>query len=181
MIFFPFVWSHSNDTFATFRRSTRRFEGISPVEFTSATHESQFHEARGNYPRVIRLPFGRNCAVFVTQHRRIITKKGHRAYCFWTRKGTERKIVFQLLKTWPCSKIGSAKKTFLSFFFLIGVSKTGRRFNYTMFDRAIRTRPIRQARAINQSRSTIFDDDSTDPSSDLGRSISLPLMNFVRV
>lgn len=100
---------------------------------------------------------------------------------FWTRKGTERKIVFQLLKTWPCSKIGSAKKTFLSFFFLIGVSKTGRRFNYTMFDRAIRTRPIRQARAINQSRSTIFDDDSTDPSSDLGRSISLPLMNFVRV
>lgn len=117
MIFFPFVWSHSNDTFATFRRSTRRFEGISPVEFTSATHESQFHEARGNYPRVIRLPFGRNCAVFVTQHRRIITKKGHRAYCFWTRKGTERKIVFQLLKTWPCSKIGSAKKTFLSFFF----------------------------------------------------------------
>lgn len=87
----------------------------------------------------------------------------------------------KLLKTWPCSKIGSAKKTFLSFFFLIGVSKTGRRFNYTMFDRAIRTRPIRQARAINQSRSTIFDDDSTDPSSDLGRSISLPLMNFVRV
>lgn len=72
------------------------------------------------------------------------------------------------------------KKLFF-LFFLIGVSKTGRRFNYTMFDRAIRTRPIRQARAINQSRSAIFDDDSTDPSSDLGRSISLPLMNFVRV
>lgn len=178
MIFFPFVWSHSNDTFATFRRSTRRFEGISPVEFTSATHESQFHEARGNYPRVIRLPFGRNCAVFVTQHRRIITKKGH---CSGPGRERNAKLFFKLLKTWPCSKIGSAKKTFLSFFFLIGVSKTGRRFNYTMFDRAIRTRPIRQARAINQSRSTIFDDDSTDPSSDLGRSISLPLMNFVRV
>lgn len=181
MIFFPFVWSHSNDTFATFRRSTRRFEGISPVEFTSATHESQFHEARGNYPRVIRLPFGRNCAVFVTQHRRIITKKGHRAYCFWTRKGTERKIVFQnFLKRGLARRSDRQKKLFF-LFFLIGVSKTGRRFNYTMFDRAIRTRPIRQARAINQSRSTIFDDDSTDPSSDLGRSISLPLMNFVRV
>lgn len=181
MIFFPFVWSHSNDTFATFRRSTRRFEGISPVEFTSATHESQFHEARGNYPRVIRLPFGRNCAVFVTQHRRIITKKGHRAYCFWTRKGTERKIVFQnFLKRGLARRLDRQKKLFF-LFFLIGVSKTGRRFNYTMFDRAIRTRPIRQARAINQSRSTIFDDDSTDPSSDLGRSISLPLMNFVRV
>lgn len=181
MIFFPFVWSHSNDTFATFRRSTRRFEGISPVEFTSATHESQFHEARGNYPRVIRLPFGRNCAVFVTQHRRIITKKGHRAHCFWTRKGTERKIVFQnFLKRGLARRSDRQKKLFF-LFFLIGVSKTGRRFNYTMFDRAIRTRPIRQARAINQSRSTIFDDDSTDPSSDLGRSISLPLMNFVRV
>lgn len=181
MIFFPFVWSHSNDTFATFRRSTRRFEGISPVEFTSATHESQFHEARGNYPRVIRLPFGRNCAVFVTQHRRIITKKGHRAYCFWTRKGTERKIVFQnFLKRGLARRSDRQKKLFF-LFFLIGVSKTGRRFNYTMFDRAIRTRPIRQARAINQSRSAIFDDDSTDPSSDLGRSISLPLMNFVRV
>lgn len=181
MIFFPFVWSHSNDTFATFRRSTRRFEGISPVEFTSATHESQFHEARGNYPRVIRLPFGRNCAVFVTQHRRIITKKGHRAYCFWTRKGTERKIVFQnFLKRGLARRSDRQKKLFF-LFFLIGVSKTGRRFNYTMFDRAIRTRPIRQARAINQSRSTIFDDDSTDPSSDLGRSISLPLINFVRV
>lgn len=181
MIFFPFVWSHSNDTFATFRRSTRRFEGISPVEFTSATHESQFHEARGNYPRVIRLPFGRNCAVFVTQHRRIITKKGHRAYCFWTRKGTERKIVFQnFLKRGLARRSDRQKKLFF-LFFLIGVSKTGRRFNYTMFDRAIRTRPIRQARAINQSRSTIFDDDSTDPSFDLGRSISLPLMNFVRV
>lgn len=181
MIFFPFVWSHSNDTFATFRRSTRRFEGISPVEFTSATHESQFHEARGNYPRVIRLPFGRNCAVFVTQHRRIITKKGHRAYCFWTRKGTERKIVFQnFLKRGLARRSDRQKKLFF-LFFLIGVSKTDRRFNYTMFDRAIRTRPIRQARAINQSRSTIFDDDSTDPSSDLGRSISLPLMNFVRV
>lgn len=179
--FFSFVWSHSNDTFATFRRSTRRFEGISPVEFTSATHESQFHEARGNYPRVIRLPFGRNCAVFVTQHRRIITKKGHRAYCFWTRKGTERKIVFQnFLKRGLARRSDRQKKLFF-LFFLIGVSKTGRRFNYTMFDRAIRTRPIRQARAINQSRSTIFDDDSTDPSSDLGRSISLPLMNFVRV
>lgn len=179
--FFSFVWSHSNDTFATFRRSTRRFEGISPVEFTSATHESQFHEARGNYPRVIRLPFGRNCAVFVTQHRRIITKKGHRAYCFWTRKGTERKIVFQnFLKRGLARRSDRQKKLFF-LFFLIGVSKTGRRFNYTMFDRAIRTRPIRQARAINQSRSTIFDDDSTDPSFDLGRSISLPLMNFVRV
>lgn len=114
MIFFPFVWSHSNDTFATFRRSTRRFEGISPVEFTSATHESQFHEARGNYPRVIRLPFGRNCAVFVTQHRRIITKKGH---CSGPGRERNAKLFFKLLKTWPCSKIGSAKKTFLSFFF----------------------------------------------------------------
>lgn len=114
MIFFPFVWSHSNDTFATFRRSTRRFEGISPVEFTSATHESQFHEARGNYPRVIRLPFGRNCAVFVTQHRRIITKKGH---CSGPGRERNAKLFFELLKTWPCSKIGSAKKTFLSFFF----------------------------------------------------------------
>lgn len=177
MIFFPFVWSHSNDTFATFRRSTRRFEGISPVEFTSATHESQFHEARGNYPRVIRLPWPELRRIRHTTP----SNNNEKRPLFWTRKGTERKIVFQLLKTWPCSKIGSAKKTFLSFFFLIGVSKTGRRFNYTMFDRAIRTRPIRQARAINQSRSTIFDDDSTDPSSDLGRSISLPLMNFVRV
>lgn len=177
MIFFPFVWSHSNDTFATFRRSTRRFEGISPVEFTSATHESQFHEARGNYPRVIRLPWPELRRIRHTTP----SNNNEKRPLFWTRKGTERKIVFQLLKTWPCSKIGSAKKTFLSFFFLIGVSKTGRRFNYTMFDRAIRTRPIRQARAINQSRSAIFDDDSTDPSSDLGRSISLPLMNFVRV
>lgn len=100
---------------------------------------------------------------------------------FWTRKGTERKIVFQnFLKRGLARRSDRQKKLFF-LFFLIGVSKTGRRFNYTMFDRAIRTRPIRQARAINQSRSTIFDDDSTDPSSDLGRSISLPLMNFVRV
>lgn len=177
MIFFPFVWSHSNDTFATFRRSTRRFEGISPVEFTSATHESQFHEARGNYPRVIRLPFGRNCAVFVTQHRRIITKKGH---CSGPGRERNAKLFFNFLKRGLARRLDRQKKLFF-LFFLIGVSKTGRRFNYTMFDRAIRTRPIRQARAINQSRSTIFDDDSTDPSSDLGRSISLPLMNFVRV
>lgn len=177
MIFFPFVWSHSNDTFATFRRSTRRFEGISPVEFTSATHESQFHEARGNYPRVIRLPFGRNCAVFVTQHRRIITKKGH---CSGPGRERNAKLFFNFLKRGLARRSDRQKKLFF-LFFLIGVSKTGRRFNYTMFDRAIRTRPIRQARAINQSRSTIFDDDSTDPSSDLGRSISLPLMNFVRV
>lgn len=177
MIFFPFVWSHSNDTFATFRRSTRRFEGISPVEFTSATHESQFHEARGNYPRVIRLPFGRNCAVFVTQHRRIITKKGH---CSGLGRERNAKLFFNFLKRGLARRSDRQKKLFF-LFFLIGVSKTGRRFNYTMFDRAIRTRPIRQARAINQSRSAIFDDDSTDPSSDLGRSISLPLMNFVRV
>lgn len=177
MIFFPFVWSHSNDTFATFRRSTRRFEGISPVEFTSATHESQFHEARGNYPRVIRLPFGRNCAVFVTQHRRIITKKGH---CSGPGRERNAKLFFNFLKRGLARRSDRQKKLFF-LFFLIGVSKTGRRFNYTMFDRAIRTRPIRQARAINQSRSAIFDDDSTDPSSDLGRSISLPLMNFVRV
>lgn len=177
MIFFPFVWSHSNDTFATFRRSTRRFERISPVEFTSATHESQFHEARGNYPRVIRLPFGRNCAVFVTQHRRIITKKGH---CSGPGRERNAKLFFNFLKRGLARRSDRQKKLFF-LFFLIGVSKTGRRFNYTMFDRAIRTRPIRQARAINQSRSTIFDDDSTDPSSDLGRSISLPLMNFVRV
>lgn len=175
--FFSFVWSHSNDTFATFRRSTRRFEGISPVEFTSATHESQFHEARGNYPRVIRLPFGRNCAVFVTQHRRIITKKGH---CSGPGRERNAKLFFNFLKRGLARRSDRQKKLFF-LFFLIGVSKTGRRFNYTMFDRAIRTRPIRQARAINQSRSAIFDDDSTDPSSDLGRSISLPLMNFVRV
>ena len=181
MIFFPFVWSHSNDTFATFRRSTRRFEGISPVEFTSATHESQFHEARGNYPRVIRLPWPELRRI---RHTTPSNNNEKRPPCvlFLDQEGNGTQNCFsKLLKTWPCSKIGSAKKTFLSFFFLIGVSKTGRRFNYTMFDRAIRTRPIRQARAINQSRSTIFDDDSTDPSSDLGRSISLPLMNFVRV
>lgn len=113
MIFFPFVWSHSNDTFATFRRSTRRFEGISPVEFTSATHESQFHEARGNYPRVIRLPWPELRRIRHTTP----SNNNEKRPLFWTRKGTERKIVFQLLKTWPCSKIGSAKKTFLSFFF----------------------------------------------------------------
>lgn len=177
MIFFPFVWSHSNDTFATFRRSTRRFEGISPVEFTSATHESQFHEARGNYPRVIRLPWPELRRIRHTTP----SNNNEKRPLFWTRKGTERKIVFQnFLKRGLARRSDRQKKLFF-LFFLIGVSKTGRRFNYTMFDRAIRTRPIRQARAINQSRSTIFDDDSTDPSSDLGRSISLPLMNFVRV
>lgn len=175
--FFSFVWSHSNDTFATFRRSTRRFEGISPVEFTSATHESQFHEARGNYPRVIRLPWPELRRIRHTTP----SNNNEKRPLFWTRKGTERKIVFQnFLKRGLARRSDRQKKLFF-LFFLIGVSKTGRRFNYTMFDRAIRTRPIRQARAINQSRSTIFDDDSTDPSSDLGRSISLPLMNFVRV
>lgn len=178
--FFSFVWSHSNDTFATFRRSTRRFEGISPVEFTSATHESQFHEARGNYPRVIRLPWPELRRI---RHTTPSNNNEKRPPCalFLDQEGNGTQNCFSnFLKRGLARRSDRQKKLFF-LFFLIGVSKTGRRFNYTMFDRAIRTRPIRQARAINQSRSTIFDDDSTDPSFDLGRSISLPLMNFVRV
>lgn len=117
MIFFPFVWSHSNDTFATFRRSTRRFEGISPVEFTSATHESQFHEARGNYPRVIRLPWPELRRI---RHTTPSNNNEKRPPCvlFLDQEGNGTQNCFsKLLKTWPCSKIGSAKKTFLSFFF----------------------------------------------------------------